>query len=131
VSFLGGTGGAPSGYVPGSAVSTRGATGQVSLTFASSATFRGYTGAPFGGGLYLEGASANFSGPTVFESNTVTNHGGGVYCRLSALTFNGPATNFANNAAGNSGGGLFMDTGCTARFGSGATAAFTSNTAAA
>jgi hypothetical protein len=129
VTFEGGAGGAPAGYVPGSAFTTRGATGQVSLTFTGAATFRGYTGATAGGGLYLEGASATFSGPAFFDSNTPSTDGGGVWCGMANLTFNGPTTNFANNAAGGNGGGLYVAFGCTTVVGSGATAAFTANSA--
>jgi predicted outer membrane repeat protein len=128
VTFQGGAGGAPSGYAPGSAVTTFGSNGFSSLTFAAAATFRGNVGVQ-GGGLYLIFASATFNGPTVFDSNTASHDGGGVYCVFSDLAFNGP-TSYANNAARRSGGGLYMDTGCTAAFGSGATAAFTANTAA-
>jgi predicted outer membrane repeat protein len=130
VTFEGGTGGVPAGYVPGSAVTTRGSTRQVSLTFGAAATFRGYTGAAAGGGLYLTSASATFNGPVVFDSNTASGDGGGVYCSAANLTFNGPTTSFANNAAGGNGGALVMTTGCTAVFGGGATATFTANTAA-
>jgi predicted outer membrane repeat protein len=132
VTFEGGAGGAPAGYAPGSAVTTRDATGQASLTFGSSATFRGNTGAPSGGGLYLTGASAVFSGPTVFDSNTAQANGGGVWCGATAtLTFNGPTTKYVNNAAAGDGGGLYITTGCNVSFGSGTTAAFTTNKAAA
>jgi predicted outer membrane repeat protein len=129
VTFQGGAGGAPPGYAPCSAVTTVGSSGQASLTFGAAATFRGYTGATTGGGLYLTGASVLFSGPTVFDSNTATRDGGGVFCASATLTFSGPTTNFANNAAGFSGGGLCVASACTASFGSGATAAFTANKA--
>jgi predicted outer membrane repeat protein len=130
VTCEGGAGGAPAGYVPGSAVTTRGSASRVSLTFAAAATFRGYTGATAGGGLYLSNADASFTGPVSFDSNTATGNGGGVYCSAASLTFNGPTTSFANNAAGGSGGGLYMNLGCTVVIGGGATAAFTTNTAA-
>jgi predicted outer membrane repeat protein len=130
VTFEGGAGGAPSGYAPGSALTTRDASLGSSVTFAAAATFRGNVGRQ-GGAMYLtKFVSVTFNGPAVFDSNAATGDGGGVYCAAATLTFNGPTSNFANNAAGGSGGGLYMNFGCTVVIGGGATAAFTANTAA-
>jgi fibronectin-binding autotransporter adhesin len=131
VSFLGpvtfkgsGAGAAPAGYRASSAVV---ADGGAALTFAAAAVFQGNAGPA--GGLFLNGASANFSGAATFDSNTAAGDGGGAWCGAGAtLTFGGAAT-FSGNTAGGNGGGLFVTGGCNVSFGS-AASVFTANKAA-